>query len=274
MTGAARAGMASDLVPEPSFERPPGELPYLVEHWYLASRVRRYMIVRRIREVLQRSGFRRGDRVLDLGPGWAFGPYWASRSGARVVGVDLGLDQLQWAQRSLNPDRAFALVQANARELPFPDRSFDAVVSAEMMEHVFRPDRPRVLREAARVVRPGGAVAISTPNAASPVEIVKVLAVRWPALRKRLPSGCFPEAPDDGASYHPYRYHHPISARELAVGLAEAGFEVLGSTRFLWVVKTLPDALLPLARAAERVAEALPLVRRFGATTLVWGVRR
>jgi ubiquinone/menaquinone biosynthesis C-methylase UbiE len=274
MTSAARADRHSDLAPEPSFERPAGALPYLVEHWYLASRVRRYMIVRRIREVLERSGFRRGDRLLDLGPGWAFGPYWASRSGARVTGVDLGLDQLQWAQRALNPDRAFALVQANARELPFPDASFDAVVSAEMMEHVFRPDRPRVFREAARVVRRGGAVAISTPNAASPVELVKVLAVRWPALRRRLPSGCFPEAPDDGASYHPYRYHHPISARELAVGLAEAGFEVRGSTRFLWVVKTLPDALLPLARAAERVAEALPLVRRFGATTLVWGVRR
>jgi ubiquinone/menaquinone biosynthesis C-methylase UbiE len=267
--------MKTALATEPVLEvGRDGELPYLVEHWYLASRTRRYMIVRRIREVLERAGFRRGDRVLDLGPGWSLGPLWASRSGARAIGVDLGLDQLRWAQRALNRRREFALVQANAKALPFRDRSFDAIVSVEMMEHVFRPDRPRVLSEAARVLKPGGAIAISTPNAHSPVELLKSLAVRWPALRRRLPSGCFPEAADDPESYHPYRYHHPIAAAELAQGLAQAGFEVRGSRRFLWVVKTLPDALLAGARAVERVAEALPLVQRLGATTLIWGIKR
>jgi len=267
--------MMTALATEPVLEVPrDGELPYLVEHWYLASRTRRYMIVRRIREVLERSGFRPGARVLDLGPGWSYGPLWASQSGAKVTGVDLGLDQLLWAQRALNPARAFSLVQANAKALPFRDQSFDAIVSAEMMEHVFRPDRPQVLREAARVLRPGGSFAISTPNPHSPIERVKALAVRWPALRRRLPSGCFPEAADDAAEYHPYRYHHPISGADLARGLEAAGFAVAGVRHFLFVAKTLPDSLLGVARAAERFAEALPLVRGLGATTLVWGTKR
>ena len=249
-------------------------LPYLVEHWYLASAARRHMIVRRIREVFERVGFEPGARVLDLGPGWAYGPLWASRAGARVVGVDLGLDQLQWAQCALNRERRFALVRGNARALPFPDRTFDAVASVEMMEHVFRPDRAAVVREAARVLKPGGSIAISTPNAHSPIELVKRLATRWPALRRRLPSACFPEAEDDPVAYHPYRYHHPISARDLSWALEQAGIEVRGVRQFMWVFKTLPASLLPAARAFERVAEALPLVRRLGATTLVWGVRR
>ena len=46
-----------------------------------------------------------------------------------------------------------------------------------------------------------------------------------------------------------------------------------GVRHFLWVFKTLPAVLLPLGRAFEAVAERLPLIRRLGATTLVWGVR-
>ena len=142
------------------------------------------------------------------------------------------------------------------------------------MEHVFRPDRPRVLAEIARVVRRGGRVAISTPNPASPIEAMKRLAVRMPALRRALPSSCFPEASDDSETYHPYRYHHPLGPAELARGLEQAGFRVLGMKRFLWVPKTLPDALLAAGRAGEAVAEALPLVSKGGATTLIWAERR
>lgn len=249
------------------------DLPYLVEHWYLSSATKRHMILRRIREVLQRSAFRSGDRLLDLGPGWAFGPLWASTLGARVVGIDLGVDQLRWAQKTFNSERKFGLVQGNAKALPFPDRTFDAIASVEMLEHVFRPDRPLVFREAARVIKRGGTIAVSTPNAHSPIELMKLLALRWPALRRRLPSSCYPEAHDDPGTYHPYRYHHPLTPHDLVAGLTLAGFEVRGVRQFLWVFKTLPDALLPVGRVVEGVAEALPLVRRLGATTMAWGVR-
>jgi SAM-dependent methyltransferase len=248
-------------------------LPFLVEHWYLGSRTRRYMMVRRFREVLGHADLAPDHAVLDLGCGWAYGTLWARRAGARVAAVDLGLDQLRWARAALDPQRSLGLTQANARDLPFRDASFDRAVSVEMMEHVFRPDRPKVLAEIARVLRPGGRLALSTPNAASPIEVVKRLAVRWPGLRGLLPSSCFPESADEAGSYHPYRYHHPLPLAELSAGLARAGFRLEGAKRFLWVLKTLPDALLPAARAAEAAVEAIPLVNRLGATTLVWAVR-
>lgn len=262
------------LPPEPAIAIAAREgLPFLVEHWYLGSRTRRYMMVRRFREVLSAADLAPGQSVLDLGCGWAFGTRWARAAGCRAAAVDLGLDQLRWARSALDPDRALGLTQANARALPFRDAAFDRVVSVEMMEHVFRPDRPRVLAEIARVLKPGGRVALSTPNAASPIEWLKRRAVAWPALRRALPSSCFPESADDASRYHPYRYHHPLPLGELTAAFAAAGLRVEGARRFLWVLKTLPDPLLGVSRAGEALAESLPLVRRLGATTLVWGAR-
>ena len=264
----------SPLAEEPQLEfRERSALPFLVEHWYLGSRTRRYMMVRRFREVLERAGIAPGQRVLDLGCGWAYGTHWARVSGARVAGIDLGFDQLRWARSTLVSGEALGLSQSNAAALPFRDATFDRAISVEMMEHVFRPDRPRVLSEIARVVKPGGRLAISTPNPDSPIETVKRLAVRWKWLRRLLPSSCFPEAADQREAYHPYRYHHPLEVAELVQGLEAAGFRVEGTKRFLWVMKTTPDALLGAACSAEAVAEAVPGLRRLGATTLVWAVR-
>ena len=249
-------------------------LPFLVEHWYLGSPTRRYMMVRRFREVLRRAALAPGLRVLDLGCGWAYGTHWARTLGCEVCGIDLAREDLAWARGALPGGARLGLAQANAKDLPFRAAVFDRVFSVETMEHVFRPDRPAVYAELARVLKPGGRLALSTPNPSSPIEAAKRLAVRWPALRRRLPSSCFPEAADDLLTYHPHRYHHPLVPRELADGLAAAGFEVEGAMHFLWVPKTLPGALLGAGRLLERVLEALPLARGLGATTLVWAVRR
>jgi len=248
-------------------------LPYLVEHWYLGPRARRHIMVRRFREVLEQADLRPGLRVLDVGCGWAYGTHWARTLGCRACGIDLAPDQVTWARAMLEDGTRLELAQADAKALPFAARSFDRVFSVEALEHVFRPDRPALYAELARVLKPGGKLVLSTPNYSSPIEAVKRLAVRWPALRRRLPAACFAEAGDDPVSYHPYRYHHPPRPAELRRGLVRAGFEVLGTRRFLWVPRTLPDGLLGVARLAERVLESLPLVRRLGATTLVWAVR-
>lgn len=260
---------------EPRIEiaRGPG-LPYLVEHWYLGPAAMHHLTVRRFREVLAHADLAPGQRVLDLGCGWAYGTHWARTLGCRVAGIDLGFDQLQWAGRHMPEGLGLGLVQGNAKSIPFPDATFDRAISVEMMEHVFRPDRATVFAEIARVVKPGGRVAISTPNPSSPIETVKTWAVRVPALRRALPSSCFPEATDDREGYHPYRYHHPLPLAELRDRLETAGFRVLGSKRFLWIPKTLPTALFGAGRAAEALAEALPLITRAGATTLVWAERR
>lgn len=249
-------------------------LPFLVEHWYLGTKTTRHMMVRRFREVLEHAELAPGQKLLDLGCGWAYGTHWARERGCSVVGLDLDPDQLHWAQDSMPQGRGLGLTVGNARQLPFPDASFDRAVSVEMLEHVFRPDRPAVFAEIARVIKQGGRVSLSTPNPDSPIERFKRLAVRMPALRRALPSACFPEAEDDLGAYHPHRYHHPLTPAELRAGLEGAGFRVLGTKSFLWMLKTSPDALLPLALGAQRLAEALPITSLMGATTLVWAERR
>jgi 2-polyprenyl-3-methyl-5-hydroxy-6-metoxy-1,4-benzoquinol methylase len=62
--------------------------------------------------------------------------------------------------------------------LPWPDGAFDAVVAAEVIEHVV--DTDHLLAEIARVVRPCGAVVITTPNLASLENRVRLLLGRYP----------------------------------------------------------------------------------------------
>lgn len=68
------------------------------------------------------------------------------------------------AQNAPQREHAFAgpeIQQGSVTELPFPDGSFDAVVSADVLYHV--DDDERALREFARVLRPGGLVVINVP---------------------------------------------------------------------------------------------------------------
>src|SRR5438046_10356023 len=103
-------------------------LPFLVEHWYLGPRARRYMMVRRFREVLERADLQPGQRVLDLGCGWAYGTLWARSLGCRVAGVDLGLVQLCWARYALEGGERLGLTRPNAKLLPRRDPRVGRVV--------------------------------------------------------------------------------------------------------------------------------------------------
>ncbi|MEU4130103.1 class I SAM-dependent methyltransferase [Streptomyces wuyuanensis] len=104
-----------------------------------------------------------GDAVLDAGCGTgralpllrrAVGP------GGTVVGADLTLEMLQAAARA-GRDRDAALLQADASRLPLRTASMDAVFASGLIAHL--PNPADDLRELARVVRPGGRLALFHP---------------------------------------------------------------------------------------------------------------
>ncbi|WP_229402161.1 methyltransferase domain-containing protein [Micromonospora okii] len=104
-----------------------------------------------------------GSRVLDIGCGIGEPAIrLATAHDIEVVGVSISERQVQRANdRAASAGLAdrLSFQLADAMDLPFPDESFDIVWAMESMHHM--PDRWHVLRQAARVLRPGGQVAIA-----------------------------------------------------------------------------------------------------------------
>lgn len=101
-----------------------------------------------------------GKFLLDDGCGTGIMALQAKKRGARVVAADISHAQLGQARKKGVP----LLVTNNALKLPYPDNMFDIVVSSEMIEHTTEPHRAVV--EIARVLKPGGIVALTCPNRA------------------------------------------------------------------------------------------------------------
>lgn len=113
--------------------------------------------VRRTVDLLQaRAAVAPGERVLDVGCGTgAFAARLAGQNPRQaVVGVDLSAGMLAEARRKLADAPNARFVQAPATRLPFDDGAFDVVVSASALHYV--PEPAEALREAARVLAPGG----------------------------------------------------------------------------------------------------------------------
>ncbi|MGW7385519.1 class I SAM-dependent methyltransferase [Streptomyces sp. NPDC054794] len=108
-------------------------------------------------------GLRPGDRVLDAGcgTGRALPPLRAAVGPAGVVvGVDLTPEMLRAAVRA-GRDRDGRLLLADVAALPLRSEALDAVFGAGLIAHLPRPSEN--LRELARVVRPGGTLALFHP---------------------------------------------------------------------------------------------------------------
>lgn len=119
---------------------------------------------------LEQLDVRPGERLLDAGCGEGRHCRGALERGAHVVGLDLDAEGLKPAlgglrTRAREKGALAALLRGNTFALPFPDASFDKAICAEVMEHVH--DHPAAARELARVLKPGGRIAVTIPTATS-----------------------------------------------------------------------------------------------------------
>ena len=172
-------------------------------HWQKFHGVRSIELAR-LRRFLQA---RSGERVLDIGSGKGAFCGELARRGVKAVGADPSPGAVAIARRWVNDRGSFVLAQGE--DLPFAGGSFDRAVSVCVLEHT--RDDARVLAEVRRVLKPGGAFALSVDCLDSP-------AVTQEHRRHHV------------QEYRCNRLYGDAQIREM---LATAGFEVL-QTRYLF----------------------------------------
>ncbi len=184
--------------------------------------------IRAILSALRHSRPRR--RFLEVGCGFGVVLEQVRRhSGyALCAGLDISRPSLLNASRRL--DRFVPLVQGDGMLLPFKDGSFDAICLTEVIEHV--PDPVAVLREAARVIAPGGVLLVTAPNEAMINRLKSLLKMTglWKLIFARY----------DAAGHMEDEWHlHAVDRRILSTWIKEAGVYAVRR-------RSLPFSLLPL----------------------------
>jgi ubiquinone/menaquinone biosynthesis C-methylase UbiE len=143
--------MASFLTPA---IEPDGHIPYRA--------LRRWQTVD-----MELLDVREGLSVLDVGCGDGYLLGKAAHRASLALGVDLAENRLRASRDGLSDSGRSGcspteLAIADGQRLPFADASFDRIICTETLEHV--ADAQLALRELARVLRPGGRLAVSVPH--------------------------------------------------------------------------------------------------------------
>lgn len=217
-----------------------------------------------------RLGVVPGDLLLDLGCGFGRHAFEGARRGAAVVALDAGPDEVDGVRDTfgamvhageLGEAARAGAVQGDALHLPFPDGTFDRVIASEVLEHI--PDDVAAMGELARVLRPGGTMAVTVPRCGP--ELVNwvisdeyhdvpgghVRIYRRSVLRARLGSvGLAPQG-----SHHAHGLHAPYWWLRCLVGPTNDTNPAVAAYRRLleWDIVSAPRA----TRVADRVLSPL-----------------
>jgi ubiquinone/menaquinone biosynthesis C-methylase UbiE len=173
-----------------------------------------------------------GDLLLDLGCGAGRHAFESLRRGCRVVAFDYSLAELKdvggmFVALEKEIDRPWGrCANGDATKLPFPDKTFDRIIAAEVLEHI--PADEAAMAELARVLKPGGTIAVTVP-AWLPERICWAITDEFhapfvdgghvriysePELRSKLRgAGLRP-----GAAHHAHALHSPYWWLKCAVG--------------------------------------------------------
>jgi SAM-dependent methyltransferase len=165
--------------------------------------------------LLEAAGVQSGTRVLDVACGPGHLAAAAAAMGATPVGLDAAEGMVAVARAGY---AEIEFLRGDAERLPFGDASFDAVVAGFVVNHLPCPER--ALAEFARVVRPGGRVAVTVWDQPGRMRLLGVLGEAVEATE----GVCDPGLPSGGPD--PFRFADDAALAALLSGAGLAGAEV------------------------------------------------
>jgi 2-polyprenyl-6-hydroxyphenyl methylase/3-demethylubiquinone-9 3-methyltransferase len=123
---------------------------------------------RRAKKIISELNPQKNEKILDVGCGDGYYLYLLDNLGLqlRLTGTDFDAAGLKNARKNLN--KKIPLVQADLmKKLPFKDNTFDKIVMSEVAEHL--PNDVKGLKEVYRVLKPGGVLCLTVPDANYPL---------------------------------------------------------------------------------------------------------
>lgn len=214
-------------------------------------------------EVLaENADLQAGWRVLDVATGSGNGAIAAARRGCEVTGLDYVPALLERGRVRADAEHLdVAFVEGDAEALPFPDGSFDAVMS--IFGAMFAPDHPKTAHELARVCRAGGCIALASWTPKGFIgELFRLVGSYVPS-----PPGVPAPSKWGDESYLAALFGDSVRSRRSAV--RQAVFRVRSAEEYVQLFRTYfgptikAFAALPPDRQPELARDIANLARRF-----------
>lgn len=251
---------------------------------------RRYIYTRRLEVLRELLPDLRGLRVLEVGCAAGIVAALLAPECREYIGVDVTETALDFA-RQLHRDLGIfnsRFVVGDGQQLPFPDRSFDTIVTTETFEHFLDPGK--ALAAFHRVLKPEGTITMTTTTALTlSDEMVRLIRVFkrdfYVDTEEQFDKKTYLAAQERGLPLPPEifrRVHRRFGYANLARLFRNHGFSVERSRGavfafppvYLAVYQFLPRPLLPVVRWGEELLNELGIFKRFGSVTTGFRLRR
>lgn len=220
------------------------------------------------------SPYRRTNRLLDIGCGAGNLLEAARKNGWNGQGLDVSLSAVKHVR-----ELGFEVFQGELREAEFPSEHFDVITAAELLEHLSEPRL--LLRDVARLLRPGGLFWTTTPHARG--LSARVLGLKWrciwppehlqlfsvPGLRTLMRDVGFREIRVTSTGGNPIEIFHAMGGKKAAPRTTDQHFDrVLTAYR-------LNESLMKSRsrRALKNTVNSFLNLSRLGDTLKVFAVR-